>query len=509
MDCREIGERRKRMHAKKACLIINPHAGENAAHISELLAVLSAAGWRTSVALKGFGGQSMELASKAVKAHCDLIIGYGGDGTLNQVLNGVMRAGEHSSAIGVIPGGTANVWATEIGVPSDPVKAALVLVNSEVREIDIGYVEVQGLAFPDMAHDEQERERQKKARSGVKQHFLLMAGLGLDATIMEHVSRSFKYKVGPLAVGLAAAEELPRQRPFPLEIRISGVEDGNETVWEGKALQVVVGNTRRYANIVQMTSGAYLDDGLLDVCVITAGNALTTLEEIASLLFRRRSGPTGATYFRGANITIRVPASIDLQLDGSAVKLKDYLSTSDSKALQNGVNAEQVMVTYRFDALPCGARVAIPSTYDGALFQQLVAEEGSSDVASQRQRTAREQQQHGEVQEVLREPPELLRRLAEDGYKVTVRGAAKPSGKHHRYILAGTVHHRMTGDTRPVAIRIERDTLVLSDTGEHIPLADVLEVQEGAAVIAVGKKSKREVIRATHLLLSPCLSAKR
>ena len=128
-------------------MIINPRAGQNVVKIADLIAVLSAAGWRTEIALKEFGGQSMELATRAVKANCDLVIGYGGDGTLNQVLNGAMNARKRSSAIGVIPGGTANVWAAEIGVPSDPVKAALALVDSETRKIDIGHVEVQGLVF--------------------------------------------------------------------------------------------------------------------------------------------------------------------------------------------------------------------------------------------------------------------------------------------------------------------------------------------------------------------------
>jgi hypothetical protein len=271
-------------------------------------------------------------------------------------------------------------------------------------------------------------------------------------------------------------------------------------VWQGEALQVVIGNTRRYANLVQMTPSAYLDDGLLDVCVLTTGNVLTTLEEIVSLLFRRRPDNAAATYFRGASVALRVPASIGLQLDGSAVKLKDYLSKADRKALQQSGNEEQVMITYRFDALPSAVRAALPSTYNGALFGQLVAE-GRSSHASLRQRTADAQQHSGDVQEVRPESPELVSRLVEDGYKVTVRGAAKTPGKHHRYILAGTVHHPVTRDTRPVAVRIEQDTLILSDTGEHLLQADVLKVQEGMVIIATGKKSKRGVIRATHLVL--------
>ncbi|HEY6287425.1 MAG TPA: diacylglycerol kinase family protein, partial [Ktedonobacteraceae bacterium] len=130
------------MKLKKACVVINPHAGQNVTQIADLIAVLSAAGWSTEIVIKEYGGHSMELAARAAKANYDLVIGYGGDGTLNQVLNGVMSTRKHSSLIGVIPGGTANVWAAEIGVPNDPVHAALTLCNSEYREIDIGHVEV-------------------------------------------------------------------------------------------------------------------------------------------------------------------------------------------------------------------------------------------------------------------------------------------------------------------------------------------------------------------------------
>ncbi len=127
------------MKCKKACLVINPHAGQNVTKIAELIAVLSAAGWSTDITIKEYGGHSMELAARAAKANYDLVIGYGGDGTLNQVLNGVMNAGRRQSIVGVIPGGTTNVWAAEIGVPHDPVQAALTLINSEARKVDIGH----------------------------------------------------------------------------------------------------------------------------------------------------------------------------------------------------------------------------------------------------------------------------------------------------------------------------------------------------------------------------------
>src|SRR5436305_12250233 len=117
------------MKRKRACVVINPHAGQNVTQIADLIAVLSAAGWNTDIFIKEYGGHSMELAARAAKANYDLVIGYGGDGTVNHVLNGVLITGEHSSIIGVILGGTANVWAAEIGRPNEPVPAALALCN--------------------------------------------------------------------------------------------------------------------------------------------------------------------------------------------------------------------------------------------------------------------------------------------------------------------------------------------------------------------------------------------
>src|SRR5436305_1635244 len=275
---------RKTMKGKRACVVINPHAGQNVTQIADLIAVLSAAGWSTEIVIKEYGGHSMELAARAAKANYGLVIGYGGDGTLNQVLNGVMSTRKHSSLIGVIPGGTANVWAAEIGIPKDPVHAALTLCNSEARKIDIGHVEVQGLSFPASPqsqdnHDQRQKKKEKKihqkgekATTNAKHYFMLMAGLGIDAAIMEHVSKSLKYRVGTLAVGLSAVEELPKQHPFPIEICVSGTKNQEEKIWKGEAFQVIIGNTRRYANLVELTPNAYLDSGLLEVCVIKAGN---------------------------------------------------------------------------------------------------------------------------------------------------------------------------------------------------------------------------------------------
>src|SRR5437868_2045837 len=174
------------MQCKRASLVINPRTGQNVAKLADVLAVLAAAGWKADIALKEYGGHTLKLANEFAQGGSNLEIAYGGDGTLNQVVNGVMNVKDHHSVVGVVPGGTANVWAGEVGVPIDPVKAALSLVNSEPRKVDIGHVDVVDLTLPDTGQGGQEAQSRSekkvkvsKASKKAQHHFLLMAGLGV------------------------------------------------------------------------------------------------------------------------------------------------------------------------------------------------------------------------------------------------------------------------------------------------------------------------------------------
>jgi YegS/Rv2252/BmrU family lipid kinase len=319
------------MKAKSALLIISPRRGKNVVRLTDVLAVLSAAGWKTDTALKEFRGHTMELAKAAAETGYDLVIGYGGDGTLNQVVNGVMAAKRRRSIVGLIPGGTANVWAHEIGLPDDPVKASLLLVDGDGRKVDLGHVEVDSVRTRSMIVDP---PRKPRLPPGRRPHFLLMAGLGIDAAVMRRVSTPLKERIGEAAVALAAVKELPSQHAFPIEIASSVADRERAVLWKGEALQVVVGNSRRYGNLAEVTRDAYIDDGLLDLCLITAGNPLSTMEQILSALLQRDPIHGRSEYFRGAHFWISVPASVALQLDGSHVKLDDYLGQPQRAALR-------------------------------------------------------------------------------------------------------------------------------------------------------------------------------
>lgn len=520
------------MSYKTASLVINPRTGQNLAKITDVLTVLAAAGWKTELGIKEYGGHSMELANVAAQDKSDLVIAYGGDGTINQVINGVMNAKKNRSIVGVIPGGTANLWAGDIGVPSDPVQAALALVNSEERKVDLGRVSIQEIVFPDGKRVTVAGKTRKLVRKA-RHHFLLMAGLGMDAAVMSGVSKPLKYRVGPLAIGLSAAKELPTQHPFPIEVWTADGQHEGDMLWKGDAIQVVIGNTRRYAIVLEMTPDAYIDDGVLDVSVITGGNPLTTVQQLSSLLLRRKPDNVSTEFFHGAHLCIKVPASVPLELDGSTIQLKDYLSKSDYVALQQTENQEQTMITYRFDALPGALTFAIPRTYSGNLFEHAIDEKplhehkvevpepvavrGRNDkegsltpmqahtLEHETQPLHKEEaQEHDKQKDVAsKEVPTLVSALLEHGRKVTVVGKApNPAGKH-AYIVAGTAIKQgsAAGDTKPVAVVVNGKTNIFTHEGMHAPSEALEDLQAGTEIVVEGKKSKRGVIAATRIVL--------
>jgi YegS/Rv2252/BmrU family lipid kinase len=353
------------MKRRTACLVVHPRSGKNLASVPGIVAVFTAAGWTTDVVIKESKGQTMELAARAAEAGYDLVIAYGGDGTVNHVVNGVLAfAGKRNAAVGVIPGGTANVWAAEVGIPSDPVRAARSLVESDVRNVDVGHVGVESIS---LGSGSSERDRHATSAAGARRHFLLMAGLGVDATLMSRTPTELKHKIGVAAVVLTALRQLPSLRTFPAGLRTTG-GGATEQQWEGRALQLVVGNTRLYGKVARMTPDAHIDSGELDLSVITASSRFSAFKQVIAVMLRGRPAHAHSRAFRSADFSVSAPASVDLQLDGSAVKLKKYLTASAKEALARAPDPGRATVNYRFSAVPGALRIAIPHAYDGTLF---------------------------------------------------------------------------------------------------------------------------------------------
>lgn len=483
------------MHCEKAYLIINPREGQDMTKLTDVFTILSAAGWDVDNALVEYGGHAGELATKAAKHEYDVIIGHGGDGTTNELVNAVMQSKERKSIVGVLPGGTANQWPHEISMPIDLVQSALTLIDSDMRHVDVGRITVQNITFPGttdegQAPQKQSKDKKHKKEDKIEYYFLLTAGLGIDASVIRHTSKSLKERIGSLAFDVAAAKELPEQHPFHIEIHEVDDTSAPKMLWQGETLQIVLSNTRLYGDAIDLTPNAYIDDGLLDICIITANSPFTKLQQMASLALRHKPDSNTTTYLQAAHFTITLPATIELQLDGSPLELSDCLDDEDRAALKQAKDLASVIVTYRFDVFPQALPVAIPRTYDNTLFANAPHDTEGHVTETH---TIRE----GAVQSITQEH---IHALVEESKQVTVMGITPDPDKHRMYIIAGTTRKESTGDVKPVAVRVTTDTKLYQRTGEPMKAAALEAVQAETVLLVAGKENKRGVMQATSII---------
>jgi diacylglycerol kinase family enzyme len=480
------------MGGKKACLVVDLRTGEHIVKVPDIVTVFAAAGWKTDVVLKMYSGETVKLAQKAARSGYDVVLGFGGDGTFNAVFNGVVSAGG-KSLVADIPGGTFNTWAGALGIPTDPVKAALAIVNSEARRIDLGHIEVDGLTLPADAAQQSAQPAPKKHKQPVRstsnqQYFLLNVGMGIDAAMMAHISKPLKYRVGPLAFNLALLKELPEQRPFPVVVQASYDGHNVATHWQGEVWEVFVSKVPLFGGDVSIEPDARADDGQLHVALITANGPLRTIEQVFSLVAQRKFDDTTTQFFKAPHFSMSIPASIAVHVDGGVIKLEDFLHKSEQSALEQARNSAEVMVNYHFDAQPEAVNTAIPRTYSGSLFSHPPHRE--ADPVQFANGTRSEQAQHDDKSE------------RKTLYTVKVIGSAPNPEQRNTYIVAGSITRENTDVTETVALSVNEQTPIFDNEKGQLAPASVLELQEGAQIAVRGDKNKRNVIRASRIDIS-------
>ena len=268
-------------------LVFNPTAGQAESQERELdaaSAVWRAAGWEVTLQPTREAGDGQRLGRLASEQGYDLVVAAGGDGTINEVINGLAGT---TTALAPLPLGTMNVWARELRLPLQPRAAAEALLTWQVRPIDLG-------------------------RAG-ERYFLLMAGIGLDAAITAGVKSGEKRRLGALAYIF---------RGFQQAVSVQGartrlVVDGRTI--RGRVLQVVIGNTQLYGGLVKITHRASIDDGLLDVCVIKGDNGLSALRRAITIVGRRQSQDPEIQYYRARSVHITSRPSLAVQVDGDPI----------------------------------------------------------------------------------------------------------------------------------------------------------------------------------------------
>ena len=276
----------------RICVIFNPAArGNKARHFRRQL---NAIGSQCALKATTAPGDARQLAAEAVGEGFDLIVAAGGDGTVNEVLNGLGNApdGFARARLGVLPLGTINVFARELKIPLRIERAWDVLQRGREVLIDLPHAEF-------LANGTRQR-----------QYFVQLAGAGMDARAIELVDWSHKKKIGPLAYLIAGLKALWEQKP-----RIIVRADGREVRGE----LVLIGNGHLYGGPLGIFPPADLRDGLLEICVFPRVNWLTVLRCLPDFVARRRLPESVVQRVRAAAFELDGEPASAFELDGEWV----------------------------------------------------------------------------------------------------------------------------------------------------------------------------------------------
>ncbi|WP_448074122.1 diacylglycerol/lipid kinase family protein [Georgenia yuyongxinii] len=231
-------------------------------------------------------------ARRAVAEGAEVVFVSGGDGTVRSCVEGLAGT---DAALAVLPAGTGNLLATNLGLPDDPTEGVRVAVERGRHLLDIG--EVDGQAFA------------------------VMAGMGFDAKLLEDASTALKARIGSLAYVLSAIKHL-RDRPMRVEIRI---DDGPPL--RRRARTVVVGNVGRLQGGVRLLADAEPDNGQLDVAIIAPRN-LAHWATLAWGVLRRHEHVPRMEVLRGSRITVTSDRAQPCELDGDVIEPRRTLAVT-------------------------------------------------------------------------------------------------------------------------------------------------------------------------------------
>ena len=279
----------------RTCVIFNPTArGEKARRFRRHLELISL---QATLKLTAAAGDARRLAAEAVREGFEVVVAAGGDGTLNEVLNGMADApnGFERARLGVLPLGTVNVFARELALPAELSRAWEIIGQGKETRIDLPCVSYQA------------------AGSERRHYFAQLAGAGLDARAIELVKWQVKKAVGPLAYVLAGLHAV---MSAPSKITATARAGCTRSLL-GEL--VMIGNGRLYGGQFKLFPQADLRDGLLEVCVFPRANWLTLARCGPGLLLSGTVPPGVTETFQTESLTLSSPSPTPLQVDGELI----------------------------------------------------------------------------------------------------------------------------------------------------------------------------------------------
>jgi diacylglycerol kinase (ATP) len=228
-------------------------------------------------------GEAELLARNAASEGFKKIVAAGGDGTINEVVNGLA---DSSATLGLLPIGTVNVFASELGLPIHNLQLCWnIIEGDETRVIDL-------------------------PRANEK-YFVQLAGVGLDAQVVKETSLALKRNFGPLSYLISAAQIAARRPPLlHLESKDAPMNE---------ASFVLIGNGRRYGGPFPFFKQAQLDDGLLDVVAFKQVGYLEIIKYLQDVFFSSEIRLPEVEYFQTQRLRITSEQDVPVELDGELV----------------------------------------------------------------------------------------------------------------------------------------------------------------------------------------------
>lgn len=281
------------MKRREAVLISNPNAGrggeQRAREVARFCESLKGLGVEIEILHTRGPNHAAQLARRVANEGVRDVIVSGGDGTINEALQGLAGT---KARMGVWPRGTANVLARELKLPFDAESAAKVIARGSAKRVHVGRAIVEATAE--------------------HRYFFLMAGVGLDASIVSRVRPRLKRRVGEVAFWYSGLGHLARWQPVPFNVEVEG-----RTL---RATFAAIGNAAHYGGNLAITPRARLENPEFELCVVDSRSRLRFLYLLSHAL--RPAGITkkiqGVHFIRTtrARVTGDVPVQIDGELTG-------------------------------------------------------------------------------------------------------------------------------------------------------------------------------------------------
>ncbi len=293
----------------KLAIIANPISGKkkHAQYFNLAMEVLKSHGVHPEIRVTSKRGDARQFARDAVEKGFDIVVAAGGDGTVNEVANGLVGS---PVKLGIMPLGTANVFALEAEIPLDPVSATDIILQGVSEFITLGHI-----AYRDRA-----------VNATRENYFLMMAGIGFDGGVLHHIKRDHITRWGKAAYFATGVKVLFQYSSVPLSIRI----DKRENVC---GYSVIASNGRYYGGKFKVAPKAAITDRFLDLCIIKRKGTLGVVK--AALKIVQGTHPAGDDIHYCKAITAEIDSAdqVYVQADGDFLGTVPVYLTAKEKAL--------------------------------------------------------------------------------------------------------------------------------------------------------------------------------